>query len=323
VANSVGRRWHGPLGPRDAAALEEGPRSERRQLLLLNLRETLPLFFLAAAALIVGAVLASIAGGHSTRLPLWLLSLAIGTVALGGGVTGLISGDFRTPDARRNPIPPGGYVIVPVEEWEREARPEVPEVPEVTDPQPWIEESPDAFVAPNPPPTPPVAAPRSVPSDRGGVRAAVRPPPTAVASGPLPEPPATRPPPAPARGIRPTPPVAVPPAPGGPTPAPARAEATDRPTAIPAKLAAPPNEILSDLLAELEREAVERLKQPRVEAPAAKPTMVVCVTCLGRIDPAGEKTACKSCGLPLCPRCYHLGEKVTSVAHLCRFCRSR
>jgi hypothetical protein len=83
-----------------------------------NLGWSLPLLLLGAAALAVGIV-AYLQSGHAppTRFPLWGLALAIGVIALGGGLVSLFAGDYSSEAARGIVRLGPGEMVVPKGEW--------------------------------------------------------------------------------------------------------------------------------------------------------------------------------------------------------------
>ncbi|MCI4319844.1 MAG: hypothetical protein L3K23_06920 [Thermoplasmata archaeon] len=63
----------------------------------VRLRHAFPLLFLGIAFLLVGAVLLQNGLHVRSVLPIWLLALSVGAVALGGGITAALAGDFGAP----------------------------------------------------------------------------------------------------------------------------------------------------------------------------------------------------------------------------------
>lgn len=86
-----------------------------------NLRQVLPLLFVAAAAFVLSYYLFEQAGNlHPTRIPLWLLSSSIGVVATVGATTAIVFGDFADPaeSPTHRAWESGDYVLVPTRTWE-------------------------------------------------------------------------------------------------------------------------------------------------------------------------------------------------------------
>jgi hypothetical protein len=142
----------------------------------VRLRHAFPLLFVGVASVLVGAAL--LLNGvqiHSVRVPIWLLALAIGAVALGGGMTAALAGDFDAP------VSPSPARRPTRQDWEEDTGPAPRGSPpsalafrggaELPAPTPGgllVLEAPTLSAAAAPPaprkaPAPPPAPPRSLP----------------------------------------------------------------------------------------------------------------------------------------------------------------
>jgi hypothetical protein len=83
-----------------------------------NLRWSLPLLLLGVVALLIGVV-SYLQSAHSppTRFPLWGLAVAIGVLALGGGLISLLAGDYSSESERGIVRLGAGEMVVPKGEW--------------------------------------------------------------------------------------------------------------------------------------------------------------------------------------------------------------
>jgi hypothetical protein len=147
----------------------------RKEESRIRLRHAFPLLFVGVASVLVGAAL--LLNGvqlHSVRVPIWLLALAIGAVALGGGLTAALAGDFDAP------VSPS-----PVRRATRQV---------------WEEDSPPALRAPARSAVPAPSGPEPSASTAAGLVALEAPTPS-VSAAPLAPRRAPAPPPSPPRSL--------------------------------------------------------------------------------------------------------------------------